>query len=258
MSRGGGLVRGALPVALVLGLWEAALRNGLVGRLRLPPPSAVLAEWPGLLVSGELPGHVLTTLRAWAEGFALAASVGVALGLLMAFVPAVGAMLSLVVEVLRPMPSVATIPLAIQLFGLGDAMKVAVIAYAALWPVLLNSLYGVRGVEPRLHDVARTFHLGWWRTVSRILLPAALPVIATGLRVSSRIALILAVTAELVAGQRGLGAFLAETQLAVRTSEMYAGILTVAALGFGLNALFVALERRVLAWHRGATAGEAA
>ena len=197
------------------------------------------------------------TLRAYAQGFGLAAALGVLTGLAMAFLPTVRALLSLLVELLRPMPFVATIPIAILLFGLGDAMKVAVIAYAALWPVLLNSLYGVRGVEPRLHDVARTFHLGRWRTAWRILLPAASPVIATGLRVSSGIALILTVTAELMAGQSGLGAFIANAQLAVRTPEMYAGILTVALLGYGLNALFVRMESKALAWHRGATAKEA-
>lgn len=249
---------GVAPVAILSIAWETAPRSGFVDPLFLPPLSAVLAEWPGLFLSGELPGHILVTARAYAQGFGLAAGAGVLAGLSMAFLPRVRAMFSLLVELLRPMPSVATIPLAILLFGLGDAMKVAVISYAALWPVLMNSFYGVRGIDPRLHDVARTFHLERWRTVWRILLPAASPVIATGLRVSSGIALILAVTVELVAGQSGLGAFIATAQLSVRTPEMYAGILTVALLGFGLNALFVALEARVLAWHHGATAKEAA
>jgi len=103
-----------------------------------------------------------------------------------------------------------------------------------------------------------TFHLGRWRTAWRILLPAASPLIATGLRVSSGIALILAVTAELVAGQSGLGSFILQAQLAIRVAEMYAGILTVAVLGFGLNLLLGAVEGRMLAWHRGATAKETA
>jgi ABC-type nitrate/sulfonate/bicarbonate transport system permease component len=201
---------------------------------------------------------VLATARVWAQGFALAAVLGVAAGLGMAFLPPVRAMFALIIELLRPMPSVAILPIAILLLGLGDAMKVAVIAYAAVWPILLNSLYGVQGVEACLIDVARTFHLGWWRTVSRILLPAAAPMIATGLRVSSGIALILAVTADLVAGQSGLGSFIVQAQLAVRTAEMYAGILTVAVLGYALNALLVTAEGHLLAWHRGATAKEAA
>lgn len=257
MPRGIKAVYGAIPVVILAAAWEAIPRVGLVDRLLLPPPSAVLAEWLALVRSGELVGHILVTLRAYAQGIGLAAVLGILTGLAMAFLPTVRAMFSLSVELLRPMPSVATIPIAILLFGLGDAMKVAVVAYAALWPVLLNSLYGVRGVDPRLHDVARTFHLSRWRTAWRILLPAASPVIATGLRVSSGIALILTVTAELVAGQSGLGALIANAQLAIRTSEMYAGILTVALLGYGLNTLFVRLEARVLAWHHGATAKEA-
>lgn len=249
--------RGVVPVALLAACWETVPRLGLVDRVLLPPLSQVLAEWPALFSSGELPRHILLTVRAYAEGFALAAGLGVAAGLLMGFLPAVRVMFSLLVELLRPMPSVATIPIAILLFGLGDAMKVSVVAYAGLWPVLLNALYGVRGVEPRLQDVGRTFRLGGWRIAWRILLPAASPVIATGLRVGSGIALTLTVTVELVAGQGGLGAFIADAQLAVRTAEMYAGILTVALLGFGLNALFLGLETRVLAWHANATTKEA-
>jgi len=251
-------LRGLVPVAVLAAAWEAAPRAGLVDPAFLPPAGAVLGAWGDLAWSGELPRQVLVTARAWAQGFVLAAVLGIAGGLVMAFLPTARAMFSLVVELLRPMPSVAIIPIAILVLGLGDAMKVAVIAYAALWPILLNSLYGVDGVERRLHDVARTFHLGRWRTAWRILLPAASPLIATGLRVSSGIALILAVTAELVAGQSGLGSFILQAQLAIRVAEMYAGILTVAVLGFGLNLLLGAVEGRMLAWHRGATAKETA
>src|SRR5581483_6021966 len=133
----------------------------------------------------ELFGNLLTTLGSWAQGYAIAATLGILIGALMGLFPAVRAMLGTIVELLRPMPSVAIIPIAIVLFGLGDPMKRFVVAYAALWPILINTLYGVQAVDPLLHDTARTFRLGPLRSTLRVVLPAASPYIATGLRIST-------------------------------------------------------------------------
>src|SRR5215210_5587636 len=147
----------------------------------MPASSTVAGAWVGFAASGQLAGDLLATLGAWAQGYAIAAVLGVALGLAMGLVPVLRAMLSTTVELLRPMPSVAIIPIAIVLFGLGDPMKRFVVAYAALWPVLVNTLYGVRAVDPLLLDTARTFRLGPLRSTLRVILPAAAPYIATGL-----------------------------------------------------------------------------
>jgi ABC-type nitrate/sulfonate/bicarbonate transport system permease component len=136
-------------------------------------------------------------------------------------------------------------------------MKRFVVAYAALWPILINTLYGVLAVDPLLLDTARTFRLGAVRSALRVTLPAASPYIATGLRISTSIALILVITAELVASRSGLGYAVRAAEQASRVPEVYAGVLTIAVVGFLLNALFVAIEGRVLAWHRGYTAREA-
>ncbi|HLI26064.1 MAG TPA: ABC transporter permease [Chloroflexota bacterium] len=246
----------ALIGALLAG-WEAAARAGAVNPAFLPPPSQIAGAWWALWASGQLAEHLAATLGSWAQGYALAAVLGVSLGLLMGLVPAIRAMLSTIVELLRPMPSVAIIPVAIVLFGLGDPMKRFVVAYAALWPILLNTLYGVLAVDPLLLDTARTFRLGAVRSALRVTLPAASPYIATGLRISTSIALILVITAELVASRSGLGYAVRAAEQASRVPEVYAGVLTIAVVGFLLNALFVALEGRVLAWHRGVTAREA-
>lgn len=248
---------GYLLVLALLAVWEVAATTGAVNPAFLPPPSAVAGAWWGTVASGELLGNLATTLGSWAQGYALAAVLGIALGLLMGRFPLVRALLSTTIELLRPMPSVAIIPIAIVLLGLGDPMKRFVVAYAAIWPILINTLYGVLAVDPVLQDTARTFRLGAWRSALRVTLPAASPYIATGLRISTSIALILVITAELVASRSGLGYAVRAAEQASRVPEVYAGVLTIAVVGFLLNALFVAAEGRLLAWHRGYTQREA-
>ena len=250
-------VLGYVLVVLLLAAWEGAARAGAINAAFLPPPSAVAGAWLSYAGSGALLSDIGATLSSWAQGFAIAAVLGIVLGLLMGLFPVVRAMLSTLVELLRPMPSVAIIPIAIVLLGLGDPMKRFVVAYAALWPVLINTLYGVLAVDPLLLDTARTFRLGRARSALRVVLPAASPYIATGLRISTSIALILVITAELVASRSGLGYAVRQAEQASRVPEVYAGVLTIAVVGYLLNALFLAVEGRVLAWHRGYTAREA-
>lgn len=251
-------VLGYVLVVVVLAAWELAANAGAIDSRFLPPPSAVAAAWRGFATSGELASNLATTLGSWAQGYVIAAALGVVLGVAMGFLPWLRAMLSTLVELLRPMPSVAIIPIAIVLFGLGDPMKRTVVAYATLWPILINTLYGVLAVDPILLDTARTFRLGALRSALQVILPAASPYIATGLRISVSIALILVITAELVASRNGLGFYIRAAEQASRVPEVYAGVLTIAVLGFLLNAIFVAIEGRMLAWHRGLTAREAA
>lgn len=242
------------PVALALLVWEGVAWSGLVPPQYLPPASSVLAAGLAALADGELLGHLATTLRGYAQGFAIAVVVGVGVGLLMGLSPLVHDALAPTVELLRPMPSVAIIPLAIVFFGLDDPMKRVVVAYAATWPVLLNTLYGVLHVEPQLLDVARTFRFGRMATAWQVVLPAAAPYVATGLRIGSGVALILAVTVEMIASHSGLGHFVATAQLSYRVPEMYAGLVAIGLLGYALHRLFVVLESRALAWHRRASA----
>jgi NitT/TauT family transport system permease protein len=253
----GARLQGLLVILGLLGVWEVASRVALVNPAYLPPPSAVLLAWRELAVSGELAEHVMTTIRVWVQGFALALLLGVTLGLLMGLFRPLAATLATAVELLRPMPSVAIIPIAIISFGLEDPMKRFVTMYAATWPILINTLYGVRSVDPVLIDTARTFRFSAPRRALRVVLPAASPYIATGLRLGAGIALILVVTAELVASRNGLGYFVAQSQLSYKIPEMYAGILSIAVLGYLLNLAFVAVESRALGWHRRLTARDA-
>jgi NitT/TauT family transport system permease protein len=151
------------------------------------------------------------------------------------------------------MPPVALIPVLILLVGIGDEMKVIVVAFASLFPILLNTVDGVRGVHPTLLDVARTFHFSELATLRRVILPAALPQIVAGLRISLAIALIVALVSEMIGATAGMGYFVLQAQRGLRIRDMYAAIVMLALLGYALNWLFLLFEARLLAWHRAST-----
>jgi ABC-type nitrate/sulfonate/bicarbonate transport system permease component len=199
---------------------------------------------------------VAATLGRFLEGYLIAAAIAVTLGIVLGYFPSVHSLFETLIEFLRPMPSVAIIPVAILVLGIGDAMVVAVTVYASIWPILVNTIDGVRHIERTLIDTARTFGLSQARILHQIILPAASPYIVTGLRVSLSIALILVTTAEMIAGSKGLGFFILDEERSFRSVNMYAGVILVAILGYALNGLFVALEEKALRWRRGMLARE--
>jgi ABC-type nitrate/sulfonate/bicarbonate transport system permease component len=159
--------------------------------------------------------------------------------------------LATLIELLRPMPSVAIIPVAILLLGIGDAMIVSVTIYASVWPILINTIDGVRSIDAVLIDTGRTFGLSGWRILRQIILPGASPYIVTGLRIGLSIALILVTTAEMITGSKGLGFFILDEERAMNSANMYAGIVVVALLGYALNRLFLLLESHAMKWRHG-------
>lgn len=210
------------------------------------------STWQALieeLWSGSLSGKVGTTLDAYLQGLAIAIVIGVGAGILIGSSRTLLAASSVVLELLRPIPAVALIPLAIVFFGpFGIAAHRFVVAFAAVWPILVNTVYGVRGGDRMLHDVARTSGVGATGRLFRVTLPAALPSIATGLRVSAAIALLVCVTAEFRTGAGGVGAYMERQQFANRIPELYAGVVLVALFGFGVNLLLRTVQHRALFW----------
>jgi NitT/TauT family transport system permease protein len=240
-------VKGWAFVVAVTVLLEAIVRAGLISDY-FPPPTVMLTALAEGLISGEISSQIGATLLAYAEGLALAAILAVFVGILMGAFKTFYNAVKVIVELLRPVPAVSLIPLAILLFGLGYGMRVFVIAFAAFWPILINTFYGVRAVDPVAIDTARNFGISGARILWRVTLPSALPSIATGFRISAAIALVLTITAELIAGNSGIGYYVAQTELANRLPEMYAGILFAGILGYALNLLFRTIEQRVLFW----------
>lgn len=248
---------GWLALGFVLCLWEFGARATPKLQLYLPPISQVLAALGPLLREGTILKHLAITIGRFLEGYLLAAGFGVLLGITLGYFRYAHSIVEALIEFLRPMPSVAIIPVAILALGIGDAMIVAVTVYAALWPILTNTIDGVRRIEKVLIDTGRTFGLRRRRILWRIILPAASPYIVTGLRIGLSIALILVTTAEMIAGSKGLGFFILDEERSMNSAAMYGGIILVAAVGYFLNWLFLALESRAMRWRRGMLAREA-
>lgn len=217
-----------------------------------PPLTAVAASLVAGLKSGELITVFGSSLRLMVSGYVLGAAAALAIGLLMANIRFARAALEPLVELLRPIPIPAIVPPLILLLGVDDALKIFVVAFAVFFPVLVNTMGGVRSVDPVAIDVGRTLRVGRMRSIRSIILPASLPYILAGMRISLSLALIITVTAEIIAGSTGIGYYLMTTQYAMRAPDMYAAISLLALTGYLLNRGFLAAEHRVLHWyHRG-------
>jgi NitT/TauT family transport system permease protein len=215
----------------------------------IAPPSSTLRALYNRLADGTLSGEIGFTLHAYLEGLALAILIGVTAGVLIGSSRTLLDASSLLIEFLRPIPGVALIPLAIVLFTPhGIAAHRFVVVFAAVWPILINTIYGVRGGDRLLHDVARTSGVGRVGRLFRVTLPAALPSIATGIRVSAAIALVVCVTAEVVTGAGGIGDYMDDRKQTNQIPELYAAVVLVAAIGFAVNVGLRALQRRTLFW----------
>jgi ABC-type nitrate/sulfonate/bicarbonate transport system permease component len=248
-------VSGFAFLAFLAVLWELAGRGGWVHRLFFPPLSSILAAlWAGVL-SAEIPRHVGVSLWRGALGYALAGVVAITLGVLMGYWRRAYEAGEILVEFLRAIPAPAIVPVAIVILGIGDGMKVFVIFLACSFPILINTIDGVRGVDPVLVRTARTFGYSGTTILARVVLPAASPFIMTGLRIALAIALIVVVVSEMVGATSGIGYYILEAQRTFKVPRMYAGMLVLALLGFALNRCFLLVDARLMAWHRRLTAG---
>jgi ABC-type nitrate/sulfonate/bicarbonate transport system permease component len=240
-------------MALVL-LWELAIRAGWLDKRFLPAPSAIATTYWELVRSGELLQHTLASLRRIAVGLSLATVLGVGLGVAMGASSRCRQILDSLVELLRPIPPIALIPLAIFWLGIGDESKVFLIFVACFFPILLNTLNGVLGADPSLVNLHRTMGASRTQTLWKVLLPSALPQIFTGFRISVGIALIVLVAAEMVAAFDGLGYLILFAERTWQLEAMFAGIITISVIGLALNQVFLAIGYRFLHWYyRGST-----
>lgn len=219
-------------------------------RPELPPLDAIGLEWWARAQDGSLIPAVLDTLRVTAIGFVAAAFFGISLGFLMGRVRPVWALLEPLTELVRQTPVSAMLPLLILYLGIGDELKISIVALVALFPILLNSFAGARSLSRTMQLTAQTFRLSWWQTQREIALPAALPFILVGLRQALGMSLVMAVVTGMLAGNSGVGYFMLEAQQVLNVKSLFAGLLTIALIGYGLNLLFLAVERRLTRWRR--------
>ncbi|MBX9843385.1 MAG: ABC transporter permease [Xanthobacteraceae bacterium] len=244
---------GVVFIALVLILWEAAAASEVFPPMSFPRISSIMSTWWQLAVSGELLGEVLPSLWRMFAGYFIGVVIGVLLGLLMGYIRFFYNLLEPITEVLRPIPSPAYLPIVILFLGIDDEMKIFMVAFASVFPVLLNTYSGVRSVDPIQLQTARTFGVSGWKLLTQIVLPASSPYIFTGMRISLAVALIVMVISEMVAASNGIGYFILSAQRGFKIRDMFAGVITLAVLGYILNRLFLFIENRVLAWHYGYT-----
>lgn len=233
---------------LLIALWHWVAEARLVSPVFLPGPAKA---WDALvygLTEGDLVAKSLGTIERMVFGWLLASLAGILLGVLIGMSPAARAYLEPSLEFLRPLPASAMMPVAIALLGLSDAMVLAVIAFGALWPMLLATVHGFADVEPRLYQVSRVLGLSRLAVIWKIALPSAMPDILAGMRVGLTIALILAVVGEMLASRPGLGQAILLAARSFQSADLYAGVILLGLIGYLSNALLSLTERKLLRW----------
>ncbi len=248
-SRSGAALLGVVGVVGFLAIWELASRTGLVDSRFVPAASDVLARLGQYVIDRAFWRNVGETMTSWALGLAIAAVAGIILGFLIGSSRFLERFTHSTIEFLRPVPSVALIPLAVLLFGTKIQASLLLIVYAAFWQILLQVIYGAKDVDPVADATARSYGLNRWQRIRHVVWPTALPYLMTGLRLAAAVALILAITAEMLIGTPGLGKQIAETREGGDTLSMYALIVAAGLIGVAINLVARFVERRVLAWH---------
>ena len=233
--------------------WSAGSKS-----LYFPPLSSILRDLRTQWATGPARGELASSLEHLIVGFVIAGLAGIGFGVLLWSLRYVREATSPYLYFAYVLPAPVLVPAAMTLFGIGFTMKVVIIAFAAMWPTLLNTLDGMRGVDAVKLDTSRALGLPWWRHVFDVVLPAAAPQIVAGLRNSLQVAIILMVVSEWVASTDGIGFYIVNAREAFDYLGMWSGIIVLAIIGIVANLLFVAAENRVLHWHYGARAVEGA
>jgi ABC-type nitrate/sulfonate/bicarbonate transport system permease component len=237
------------PVLLIL-CWELATRAGYFSTFMLPSPDMVVARLTADVMSGDFFQNAIATLYRTFVGFAVAAITGVTLGLFMMRNAWVRWFFDPLVSIGLPMPKIAFLPVFILWFGLFDASKITIIAVTAVFPIITATITGLQGVERELIWSARSFGATDRHVATEIMLPAALPQIMTGLQVALPTALIVEIVAEMMMGGDGLGAAMLEASRQLNSPDVFAGIIEVMAIGWGVVTAMAWLRRRLLVWHQ--------
>jgi ABC-type nitrate/sulfonate/bicarbonate transport system permease component len=240
-----------VPLAL-LGLW--AVLSASSDTYYFPPLTEILETFMDTWVFERVGSDVVPSLMRLALGYGIACVVAVVAGLALGLSLTLRRAADPIVQFLRAIPPPALLPFGILVLGVGNSMKVFIIAFVCLWPVLLNTIDGVAGVDPTLRETSRVYGIGARDRLLRVTLPAAAPQIFAGMRTALSLALILMVISEMVASSNGIGYFVLQSQRSFAIPEMWSGIVLLGILGYVLNGLFLLVERRVLRWHRGARA----
>ncbi len=234
--------------ALLVLVWHLVAANRLVAPVFLPTPAAAFEALVRGFESGRLSSATASTIERIFFGWLLASALGVAIGAWIGLSRTAQTYVTPMLELLRPLPASASIPVAITFFGLSDTMVLVAVGFGAIWPMLLSTAYGVSSVDPRLVEVSRMLKLGRWTYLRVIALPNALPDILAGMRVGLVVALIITVVGEMLTSRPGLGQFVMLAARSFRSADLYAGIILLGLIGLVSALLLTQVENRVLRW----------
>jgi NitT/TauT family transport system permease protein len=235
-------------IPILLALWEVIVDSGWVTSPFLPSPWAIIRATVQLIADGELAVHIWPTLVRVFVGFLVGTVPAVIIGLAMGWSRWLRALLDPIVAVAYPLPKIAILPLIMLLIGVGEQAMILVVALAAFFPSLINSLAGVTSIEPLYFEVARNYGASRFQTFVKVILPGSLPMIMTGIRLGLGLALLTTVVVELAIATRGLGAMLWLSWETLRIERIYVAIAIIALLGLLLNPLTQFLTRRLVPW----------
>lgn len=241
-------LRASVAIVAFCALWELLPRIGVVDQTFLTPFSDVLRQLRVLAENGTLWTHVSTSLGRALAGFAIAVAIGIPAGLLIGWYTSVAQVVNPLLTAFHNTAALALLPVFILLLGIGEASKIAIVVYACFFPVVLNTVTGVREVDPLLIKSARSIGLSQLRLFQKVVLPAAVPMIFTGVRMAGTYSILVLIAAEMVGAKAGLGFLINSSQFNFQIPSVYAGILTISVIGITINALLVRLERRFSRW----------
>jgi ABC-type nitrate/sulfonate/bicarbonate transport system permease component len=240
---------GIVGTMAFFGIWEAISRSGSVNTVMLPAPTTiVLAGWE-LLKDGELQAHFLASLERTAIGFVVGAVLAIVAGVAMVRWPLLHATFNPLMQMLRSIPALAFVPLAIFWFGIGETSKIFLIAWGVFFPLWINTYFGVRDVNPLLLRASASLGASGWRQLVFVLLPAALPFILTGFRIGISVAVVILVAAELAGAAFGVGYLIQMSAQVFRVDQMFVGLITLGLMGFGINFIFDGIVAKWLPWY---------
>ncbi|MFA6575595.1 MAG: ABC transporter permease [Nocardioides sp.] len=248
MRRAVKLLRGLAGLVTLALIWELAPRLGLVDSYFIPPLHIVVQEWWSMAVDGELWKHIRASLVRSGIGFGLAICLAIPLGAAIAWYRPVREFITPVLETFRNTAALALLPVFMLLLGIGETSKIAIVLYACFFPILLSTITGVATVDPQLLRSAKVLGLSPIATFRKVVFPAAIPTIFTGVRISGAAAILVLIAAEMIGATAGLGFLINYTQYNFLIPKMYAAIITTSILGLAVNYGLVALERRFSRW----------
>jgi NitT/TauT family transport system permease protein len=240
--------RHGIALTILFGLWEVLPRLGLISRTFVPPFSRVCVAWWQLLMNGTLLSDISASLSRSLIGFGLAVAICIPLGLLLGWYPRFNQLVNPVIELFRNTAALALLPVFVLTLGIGQVSKISVILFACAWPILLNTISGVRSVDPLLVKSARSMGLSSVKLFQKVFLPAALPTIFTGIRLAGAVSILVLLAAELQGATSGLGYLINTSQTNFQIPQMYAGILTISIIGLVFNQVLVQVEGRFSRW----------